>query len=300
VDLEQLEKRLRQHVQTLAAAPRAPASPEHRRARDYIGAQLRQSGFTVEEFAFSESGFGGLNLLTRPQPDRPELPLVIVGAHYDTVADSPGADDNASAVAALLELAGWLAPRLRPDGPYHARLQLAAYDLEEYGLVGSFVHSRHFRQAGTAVRGMISLEMLAYTDQRPGSQRLPPHLSGHYPDVANFIGVVGNEASRGLLQTVVEGLQGTPGLPVESLAVPGKGEVLYETRLSDHASFWDRGYPALMITDTSFFRNPHYHQTTDTPETLDFPFLARVTAGVCEAVDRLLWMEHLPPPTDRG
>jgi Zn-dependent M28 family amino/carboxypeptidase len=177
---------------------------------------------------------------------------------------------------------------LPAGGPCHARLQLAAYDLEEYGLVGSFLHSRDLSQAGGVVRGMISLEMLAYTDSRPGSQRLPPHLASLYPDVANFIGVVGNEASRDLLRVVVEGMKNINGLPVESLAVPGDGRVVAETRLSDHASFWDRGYPALMITDTSFFRNPHYHRTTDTPETLDYSFLARVTAGVCEAVWRLL------------
>jgi hypothetical protein len=135
---------------------------------------------------------------------------------------------------------------------------------------------------------MISLEMLAYTDTRPRSQRLPPHLEPFYPNVANFIGIVGNEASRELLTTVTAAMKSIDGLPVEFLAVPGKGEMLAETRLSDHASFWDRGFPALMVTDTSFFRNPHYHQASDTPDTLDYPFLAKVTAGVCEAVWRLL------------
>src|SRR5262249_31553570 len=171
--------------------------------------------------------------------------------------------------------------------------QLAAYDLEESGLVGSFVHSRDLRQANTILRGMISLEMLAYTDQRPGSQGLPPHLAHLYPDVANFIGIVGNEASLPLLEMVTEGMKRVPGLPVESLAVPGNGMVISETRRSDHASFWDAGFPALMITDTSFFRNPHYHQPTDTPETLDFDFLAKVTAGVTEAVLQLLQQPDL-------
>jgi hypothetical protein len=135
---------------------------------------------------------------------------------------------------------------------------------------------------------MISLEMLAYTDQRPGSQKLPPHLAHLYPNVGSFIGVCGNEASRELLQVVTAAMKGVPGLPVEFISVPGTGEVLPEIRLSDHSSFWDRGFHALMITDTSFFRNPHYHQPSDTPETLDYPFLARVTAGVCAAVRRLL------------
>ncbi len=112
---------------------------------------------------------------------------------------------------------------------------------------------------------MISLEMLGYTDHRPGSQQLPPHLKGLYPDVGDFIGVVGNEASKPLLAAVTAGLRRIDGLPVQSLAVPGDGTLLPVTRLSDHASFWDRGLPALMITDTSFFRNPHYHQPTDAP-----------------------------------
>jgi Zn-dependent M28 family amino/carboxypeptidase len=222
------------------------------------------------------------------------LPLVLIGAHYDSVPDSPGADDNGSAVAALLELARFAGHAARSGGPCHARLQLAAYDLEEYGLVGSFVHSRDLQRANTLLRGMISLEMLAYTDQRPGSQRLPPHLAHLYPDVANFIGIVGNEASRGLLQVVTAAMKSVAGLPVQFLAVPGDGTILYETRLSDHASFWDAGFPGLMITDTSFFRNPHYHQASDTPETLDYQFLAKVTAGVCEAALHLLRLERLP------
>ena len=125
-------------------------------------------------------------------------------------------------------------------------------------------------------------------DHRPGSQRLPPHLVGLYPDTATFIGVCANEASRDLLQAVVAGMKTVEGLPVEYIAVPGRGEMLYEVRLSDHSSFWDRDYPALMVTDTSFFRNPHYHQRTDTPDTLHYPFLAAVTAGVHEAVGRLI------------
>jgi hypothetical protein len=191
-------------------------------------------------------------------------------------------------VAALLELAAWIGPQLQKARPLTCRLQLVAYDLEEYGLVGSFVHSRAIQQARTPLRGMISLEMLGYTDHRPGSQKLPGHLAKLYPNVGNFIGVCGNDASLELLQVVTQGMKKIPGLPVECLAVPGKGELLPEVRLSDHSSFWDRDYQALMITDTSFFRNPHYHQASDTPQTLDYPFLAMVTAGVGEAIQYLL------------
>jgi Zn-dependent M28 family amino/carboxypeptidase len=292
--LEQLAEKLRNHVRQLAATPRPPGSAAHRQAADYIEEHLHQAGFAVDRVKFLEASLSGTNLLTRPLPEQADLPLLIIGAHYDSVPGSPGADDNASAVAALLELARWAGPVLRPGGPLGARLQLAAYDLEESGLVGSSLHSRDLQRAGTLLCGMISLEMLAYTDHRPGSQQLPPHLAAFYPNTANFIGVVGNEASRGLLQAVTDSLKGVPGLPVEFIAVPGTGEVLYQTRLSDHASFWDRGYPALMITDTSFFRNPHYHQASDTPQTLDYPFLARVTLGVWDAVRKLLQTDRMP------
>jgi hypothetical protein len=287
-DLAALESRCRHHVQALAQTPRAPGSSAHRRAADYIRYHLEQAGFIVLEEPFEVVGLVGNNLLTQPLPDPPSLPLLVVGAHYDSRPDTPGADDNASAVAALLELAALLSPQLQQGSPLSCRVQLVAYDLEESNLVGSFVHSRALQKARTSLRGMISLEMLGYTDQRPGSQRLPPTLAKLYPNVANFIGICGNDASLGLLQIVTQSMKKIPGLPVECLAVPGKGEMLPEVRLSDHSSFWDRDYQALMITDTSFFRNPHYHQTSDTPQTLDYPFLAKVTAGVAEAIQCLL------------
>jgi Zn-dependent M28 family amino/carboxypeptidase len=295
MSLEQLAARLRQHVETLASTPRPPGSPEHQRAAGYIRDHLRAAGFAVRDEA-RDVGVLCRNLLTEPFPNDESLPLVIIGAHYDSIPGSPGADDNGSAVAALLELAAWIGPRLPSLGPCRARLQLVAYDLEEYGLIGSALHSRDLRQAGTAVRGMVSLEMLGYTDHRPGSQNLPPHLVGLYPDVGNFIGACGNEASVGLLQVIVEGLREVAELPVEYLAVPGTGELVPQVRLSDHSSFWDDGFQALMITDTSFFRNPHYHQASDTPDTLDYPFLAKVTTGVCTAVERLLLLDGLPAP----
>ncbi len=281
-DLAEQESRLRQHVETLARSPRVPGTRGHQKAAEYIQGHLIRSGWGVETARFSAAGLDGVNLLTRPWPESDDLPLLIVGAHYDSIPGSAGADDNASAVAALLELAR--VRLLDVSHTWKVRLQLVAYDLEESGLVGSFVHCRDLHRAGVDVHGMISLEMLGYTDPRPGSQHLPPHLAGLYPDVGNFIGVVGNEASRGLLQTVTQAMRCVEGLPVEFMAVPGDGRILPETRLSDHSSFWDRGYPALMITDTSFFRNPHYHRASDQPETLDYPFLARVTAGVARAV----------------
>lgn len=283
-----LAERLRAHVSTLASAPRVPGSAEHAAARRYVRRHLETAGFQVDEVKHQEAGCAAINLLTKPIPALSDLPLVVIAAHYDTVADSPGADDNASGIAALLEIGAALSARLAPGNALTARLQLVAYDLEEYGLIGSCCHSRALKCAGEAIRGMCSLEMLGYIDQRAGSQRLPPNLAGLYPHVGNFIGVCANEASRPLLQECVQALKTVPGLPVEHIAVPGKGEVLPEVRLSDHRSFWDNEFPAVMISDTSFFRNPHYHQASDRPETLHYGFLAKVTTGLIEAVWRLV------------
>jgi Zn-dependent M28 family amino/carboxypeptidase len=286
--LDDLAARLRGHVERLATVPRPPESGAHEQTQVYVAEQLRQAGFTVRESVESRSGMVCRNLLTEPEPREPRLPLFVIGAHYDSIPGSPGADDNASAVAALIELARWLGPQLQSAGTWRASLQLAAYDLEEYGFIGSLLHSEAIARSRRPLMGMISLEMLGYVDNWPGSQKLPRHLAHLYPNVGNFIGVVGTDGSMDLLRVVVEGMKKVAGLPVECLAVPGDGRAVPETRLSDHSSFWDHGYPALMITDTSFFRNPHYHQSTDTPETLNYPFLAKVTAGVCEAVHDLV------------
>lgn len=282
-----LADQLRVHVETLASAPRLPQTKEHEMARAYIRDHLQQAGFIVEEMTDKLDDYACINLMTRTVPDDDRLPLLIIGAHYDTVPGSPGADDNASAVAALLELARWIGPRLQQE-KRQARLQLAAYDLEEYGLAGSSLHCDLLKKAGTVVRGMISLEMLGYADSRPGSQQLPPMVAHLYPDTGNFIGVVGNEDSQALLQPAASAMKTVDGLPVEYIVVPGKGEALPVTRRSDHSSFWDCDYPALMITDTAFLRNPHYHQPSDTPQTLDYDFLASVTQGVCAAAWELL------------
>ena len=233
------------------------------------------------------------NVVTQPVPlHAPDLPLLIVGAHYDTVPDSPGADDNASAVAALIEVGRFIRPILEEPN-LHARLQLISFDQEEYGFIGSECRVNDLVRTRQLLRGMISLEMLGFTSNKPNSQQLPGFLRDRYPSVANFIGIIGNESSADFCQQVTNSMKTIPGLAVESLVVPGQGQLILETRLSDHSPFWDNGYPAVMITDTSFFRNPHYHRSTDTPETIEYSFLTKVTAGVCQAVARLLTIESL-------
>jgi Zn-dependent M28 family amino/carboxypeptidase len=207
---------------------------------------------------------------------------IVVGAHYDTAGPLPGADDNASGVAGLIELAGLLAKQQLP-----VRVELVAFPLEEppyFGskFMGSAVHANDLRAQNARVRGMISLEMIGYFSDAPRSQNFPAEiLRAFYPTKGNFIGVVGTLDEGLLVRRIKLAMQGATPLPVHSinapLAVPGVG-------LSDQLSYWNAGYKAVMITDTAFFRNPHYHTVDDTAEKLDYKRMALVVEGVYAAV----------------
>jgi aminopeptidase YwaD len=199
--------------------------------------------------------------------------LVLVGAHYDAVPGCPGADDNGSALAVLLELA-----RAFGDAPARRPIRLIAFDLEERDRAGSRAYAEEVRSRGEPLLLMISLEMLGYRDCRRGSQRYPAGLRFMYPDRGDFIGLIGN--FRALPQLWCLAHQVRKAVPCEFLAVPFRGRMLADTRRSDHASFWDLGYPAVMVTDTANMRNPHYHQPSDRIETLDLEFLAAVCRGL--------------------
>jgi Zn-dependent M28 family amino/carboxypeptidase len=202
----------------------------------------------------------------------------VVGAHYDTVATTPGADDNASAVAVMLELA-----RRVTGAKLKSPLLFVAFTLEEPPAFwtdhqGSRVFVRTCHNKGHCVLGALILEMVGYTSPR---QRYPiiSRWPG-YPAQGNFIGVVGNWRSRRFGRAALKGFHNNGSLPVASLFLPFDGWILPATRLSDHASFWDAGWPALMITDTAFFRNPHYHLPSDTIDTLDFTFMAELVKSL--------------------
>lgn len=284
--------RLREHVEALASRPRPAGSRELEAARQYVTGFLEGAGWSVERDLFTAGlepgpGLTGINLVAWHGGQRwTNGPRLCVGAHLDSRPETPGADDNASAVAALLELA-----RLLPGcWPEHALLdlELVAFDLEECGMLGGAHHAQRHRTANVDLRGMAALEMLGFCNHAPCSQNLPRALTGLYPDVGNFIAIIGNQKSGGLIDSFRTGMRRVDGLPVETLQVPSNGDYLQATRLSDHSPFWDAGYAALMITDTAFLRNPHYHQPTDTVETLDFDFLERVTAGCLEAIRHVL------------
>jgi Zn-dependent M28 family amino/carboxypeptidase len=245
---------------------------------NFIEKELASYGLKVESDYFSYRGTNFRNIVGRSSALR-SGPLIILGAHFDSVPGTPGADDNGSGVAVLLEVA-----RLLSRARLRSEVLFCAFNLEELNMIGSSHFAKKLKSAGVKVDAMVSLEMVGYTDSRPGSQKYPLGLSAFYPDRGDFIGVIGNWNSASLLRRFARQMRQVRGLPVETLSVPGNGGLIPAVRLSDHSPFWDAGYPALMVTDTSFFRNPHYHRSTDTLETLNLDFMAKVCEGVIRGV----------------
>ena len=272
-------QKLRRIVAAIVGERSPFSSQRHLTAvEDFIEKELASYGLKVESDYFSYRGKKFRNIVGRLNPHRSGS-LVILGAHFDSVQGTPGADDNASGVAVLLEAA-----RLLGQTGVGSQVLFCAFNLEELNMIGSGYFAQKLKSAGAKVTGMISLEMVGYTDTRAGSQKYPLGLKAFYPNRGNFIGVIGNWKSGSLLDKFARQMRQVQGLPVETLSVPGNGGLIPAVRLSDHAPFWDAGYPALMVTDTSFFRNPNYHSSTDTLETLNLDFMATVCEGVIRAV----------------
>jgi len=275
--------RLERHVRFLAEGiPHRDADhPEQlAEAADYIGGQLRATGARVEEQEFEAQGATYRNVLARFGPEAG--PRIVVGAHYDAMGlfgENPGADDNASGVAGLLELA-----RLLAANPPVAAVELVAYANEEPPFyasraMGSHVHATSLTVAEVEVWGMFCLEMIGYfTAEQPWPNALYASL---YPDRGDFIAVVGRWPDRGLARHVKKAFRGASTVPAYGFSSPIE---LPGMDASDHRSYWLQGYPAVMITDTSFIRNPHYHTAGDRPETLDYGRMAQVVNGTLGAV----------------
>ncbi len=264
-----LQRRLRDHVQQVARNRHRRAQPsENREVAEYIARELAAMGFQVD-------WQGPLsNVVALPKAAAPEP--VLVAAHYDSVPFSPGADDNASAVAVLLEAA-------RAAAQAGANVGFVAFNAEEEGLAGS----RDFVERTSIVPRVVHvLEMVGYTDRRPGAQRRPVYLPIRIPDVGDFLGVIANRKSTREVERVREAARrsGTgPRLLTLSTRF-GVERLLFDLLRSDHVPFWKRGIPALMWTDTANFRNPNYHRGTDTPETLDYEFMTRVCLLLCASL----------------
>jgi len=248
--------------------------PKLEQAAQYIEREFQKIGWDVKEDTFEWEGRSYKNIVAEKKGMTSPHRVFILGAHYDTVPGSPGADDNASAIAVLLEVA-----RNIQTAPLDGTVRLIAFSLEEYNFVGSTHYVESLKKGEEEILGMISLEMVGFTGPR---QDYPPYLNPkYYPNVGDFIAIIGNERSKELLEKVCRSFKtNIPRLPLEFLVVPGNGEEMEEVRLSDHSTFWDHGFPALLVTDTSFLRNPNYHLPSDSMETLDFEFMRKVAIGV--------------------
>lgn len=287
------EKRLAADVQALVGGigPRNYAHPAGlARAEAFMKKSLIGAGYSVEEQPYVVRPPGMSidvpmrNFIATLPGASSAAPVLVIGAHYDTALETPGADDNASGSAALLELAR------RFKGKSGAvEVRFVAYGSEEppfFGTkqMGSAFHARSLKAEGRAVLGMVSLEMLGYYDDAPNSQKYPPLLSLFYPSRGNFIGAVSNIRSRGFLRRFSKVFTPTNNLLVVSASLPGW---ITEIGLSDHKCYWDEGFPALILTDTSFLRYTHYHMTTDTPEKLDYARMNDVVNGLEAAIVKL-------------
>ena len=275
---------MRSHLQALISERHPISSPAGlRRAQDYIADQFRRIGLEVSFHQFRALGGTYKNVIAalRPQQGsgRRTGPPLIIAAHYDTVEGSPGADDNASGLAVMLEGARALFPMTLAR-----EIRFIAFCLEEEDLLGSLAYAAVLKEAGEEIAGAIVLECVGYTSEKRGSQAIPVATPIAVSDVGDFLAIVGNSASAPLVNAFKRAVtREARELKTVSLVVPAKGERLPDTRRSDHAAFWHYGYPALMLTDTANFRNPHYHRPTDTFETLDLTFMQRVVRAVTAA-----------------
>ncbi|HEY9639563.1 MAG TPA: M20/M25/M40 family metallo-hydrolase [Coleofasciculaceae cyanobacterium] len=278
-----LQQNLLTHLQQVTR-DRDPflATEGHFYVQQYICQQFAQWG-TVESHGFEYRGRTYCNwVLNLPAQSSSSQPPILIGAHYDAVPGSVGADDNATGIAVLLELARSLAQQ-----PARHPIRLVAFDLEELGLMGSRAYAAELQQQQQRLRLMISLEMLGYCDHTPHSQRYPPGLQRFYPNQGNFIALIGNLRTLPTLIRLSRKIRQEGQIPCEWLPAGQRGLIVPDTRRSDHAPFWDAGYPALMVTDTANLRNPHYHKASDRLNTLNLEFLTGVCRGLIAGVRSL-------------
>ncbi len=272
--------RLKAHVATLAGeiGERNVLHPAAlHAAADYIRQIWQAQGYAVSTVEYTLNGRTWANLEITRQGQGESPAIILIGAHYDSVAGSPGANDNASGVAALLELSRCLAAH-RPL----RTLRFVAFVNEEPPFfytadMGSRVYVQAALARGDDIQAMLALETIGYYTGEPDSQRYPPLFSLFHPDRGNFIAFVANFASRALLRQAVAGFRAASDFPVEQTAT---FSWLAGVHWSDHYSFWREGIPALMVTDTALYRYPYYHSRLDTPEKLDYDGLGRVAAGL--------------------
>ena len=280
--------RLQDHLRTLTLTigERSLYVPEnHKRSAEYIESFYRDIGLKVHTEPYPYQTLTVANVVAEISfCERPSR-CYLVGAHYDSVFGTVGADDNASAVAVQLETARHL-EALKGYEELDLKVKLISFALEEppvFGTrhMGSRVYARKAKREREKIDGMICLEMVGYACHEDGCQGYPfPLMFLGYPKKGNFIGIIGNTRSRDFMLSLSRAFERNSELPVVHLTVPLSGWFLPSVRLSDHSSFWDQGFKAVMVTDTAFFRNPHYHSSSDTMEKLDYTFMAQLVESL--------------------
>lgn len=281
IDADVSPERLRESVQTLCdeLGPRDYTRPENLdRVAAWIATRFREAGLPVEIQEYEADGKVYRNVIARQVGGNKGAPALVVGAHYDAYGSLPGANDNASGVAVLLELARTL-PRGTPRHDHY----LVAFSTEEPPFfrtddMGSYRFARLLQERKVEVELMIALDLVGYYSDEPGSQRFPlPGLGWLYPDVGNFAAVVGDLGSGRSILRVKQGMRSTSALPIHSFRAP---TFVPGVDWSDHLSFRRLGFPGVLVSDTAFMRYDHYHEPTDTPEKLDYERMARLVTAL--------------------
>ena len=287
MDREVIQANLKKHLTYLSVTlgERSIYRPRQlKAAQDYVLQQFAAVGYAPRRQQFIYMREEVSNIIAG---DENTEGYYILGAHYDTVAGTPGADDNASGVAVLLEVAR-LARNLTLPRPW----AFIGFTCEEppaffTPYMGSRVYAQGARKQRAKILGTLCLEMVGYYSQTPDSQSLPLALRVMgYPTTGNFIGLVSDGRSRPLMVRLEAAIKGGCRLPAVTLAVPLGGHLLPDVRLSDHVNFWDEGYAAIMLTDTAFMRNPHYHGPGDVMARLDLEAMTELTLGLVNFVQR--------------
>jgi Zn-dependent M28 family amino/carboxypeptidase len=282
----QLAARLSAHVKYLSETigeKNVSHAESLQKAKDYIRADLEQSGYIVGDHTYLVSGRSVSNLEVR-LTGHDNSGEIVVGAHYDSVYGSPGANDNASGVAAVLELAHEFQGHNEQESIRFLFFVNEEPPFFQRNDMGSLVYAQQLRRDHVPVSAMISLETIGYYSDEKGSQKYPPLLNLFYPDRGDFVGFVGNSESRDLVRRTIRDFRETTNFPSEGIAAPADWPGI---GWSDHWSFWQQGYPAITITDTAPFRYPYYHTSHDTADRIDFAKMARVVGGIRRVVESL-------------
>jgi Zn-dependent M28 family amino/carboxypeptidase len=283
----EIQDRVRKLVQVLATdiGGRDAVRYENlRKAAEHIEGQLRSFGYGPlrQTYTFAGQNFDNIEAKLRGKEEAEAI--VVIGAHYDTAGGLPGANDNASGVAATLELARQFAHE-----PQERSIRWVFFVNEEpphfqTPAMGSYVYAKRCRERKEKITAMLSLETIGYYSDKPGTQSYPIGFHPGYPDRGDFLGFVANIRSAPLLRRALKSFRSATSLPAEGAAAPA---AIPGVGWSDHWSFWEFGYPALMLTDTAPYRYPYYHSAEDTPEKLDYDRLARAVSGVAAIIREL-------------